>query len=223
MEERLLELKDFCQSFDSTDNRLHLSENDWDKIACLKNALLPARIATKTMQSEQLTAGPTPLFDFYISYLTVCAIISITYIREFYQAWLQCEVDTKKVHSLFTEKLFFSLKNRETSLFCNEAFLTAIYLDPKYRYTLSPEDIGRSRTHLVKTSMKIKPLEPTTSADQIQTEELDEMDLLIQERERERRASTQEDFNINDSCLMNTLIKYEKEPRPRNYADVHAY
>jgi hypothetical protein len=57
MIERLLDLKDFCQKYESTDYKVHLSEEDWELLETIKEVLLPAKIATKRLQLEQLNAG----------------------------------------------------------------------------------------------------------------------------------------------------------------------
>ena len=57
MLERLLELKEFCVNYASTDKQVELSENDWASVQQLKEALEPAKEATKVLQYEQLVAG----------------------------------------------------------------------------------------------------------------------------------------------------------------------
>ena len=50
MLERLLELKEFCVNYASTDKQVELSENDWASVQQLKEALEPAKEATKVLQ-----------------------------------------------------------------------------------------------------------------------------------------------------------------------------
>ena len=66
---------------------------------CVSNtvdALKPAKIATKCLQSDQLTAG------------------------EFYGIWLKCSLDTEKLGSPFARKLAQCLKTHQSMLFDNE-------------------------------------------------------------------------------------------------------
>lgn len=57
MLERLCELRSFCDDMSPTVNELHLSEPEWQAISNVFNVLKPAKITTKCIQSEQLTAG----------------------------------------------------------------------------------------------------------------------------------------------------------------------
>ncbi|CAL8313668.1 unnamed protein product [Arctogadus glacialis] len=53
---RLLELKTFCEDMAPTIPVLHLSDSEWEYVSNTVNALKPAKIATKCLQSDQLTA-----------------------------------------------------------------------------------------------------------------------------------------------------------------------
>lgn len=57
MLERLCELPTFCDYMSATINELHLSESEWRDISSLVCVLKPAKLATKCIQSDQLTAG----------------------------------------------------------------------------------------------------------------------------------------------------------------------
>jgi hypothetical protein len=57
MLERLLELKNFCQSLQSNDSKLLLSDCEWDSISAAVEILRPAKVTTLQLQSDQLTAG----------------------------------------------------------------------------------------------------------------------------------------------------------------------
>lgn len=60
MLEWLLELKSFCEDMSPTIDEVNLSENEWEAISNLVSGLNPAKIVTKSLQSDQLTSG-----DFY--------------------------------------------------------------------------------------------------------------------------------------------------------------
>jgi hypothetical protein len=57
MLERLLELRNFCESMQSNDAKLHLSDPEWLSIDSLVEILRPAKICTVSLQAQQLTAG----------------------------------------------------------------------------------------------------------------------------------------------------------------------
>ena len=86
MLERLFELRSFCEDMSPTIKELHLTESEWEDLSNLVCALKPAKIATKCLQSDQLTAG------------------------DFYGAWLKCVLDTDKIDSPFAKQLVQCLK-----------------------------------------------------------------------------------------------------------------
>ncbi|GLV37478.1 hypothetical protein CBL_10556 [Carabus blaptoides fortunei] len=57
MLQRLLELKGFCDDMSTSIPELHISSNEWVHVDLIVSALEPAKIASKAMQSEKLTAG----------------------------------------------------------------------------------------------------------------------------------------------------------------------
>ena len=57
MLESLLKLKDFFKSYSSTDPKVHLTDDMWERVENVCQVLLPPKIATKEFQDEQLTAG----------------------------------------------------------------------------------------------------------------------------------------------------------------------
>lgn len=113
MLERLLELHHFCEDMSPNIKELHLGESEWETISNLVSALKPAKIATKSLQSDQLTAG------------------------DFYGVWLQCVLCTDRIDNPFAKRLVQCLKSRQTALFDNDAFVVALFLDPRYRLFLS--------------------------------------------------------------------------------------
>lgn len=129
---RLLELKDFCTNMAAANKDLQLSAADWVTITSVVEALKPAKISTKRLQSEQLTMG-----DFYIE-------------------WLKCQIDTKKVNTSFMDSLVRHMKRREDKLFKNEAFLSAIFLDPRVQVLLTAQQKEAAKTHLATTWARIE-------------------------------------------------------------------
>jgi hypothetical protein len=72
MLERLLELKDFCEMNMAEYQNLWLAESDWEAISSILASLTPARVATKTMQLEQLTPGSFPFLMILTLIITNC-------------------------------------------------------------------------------------------------------------------------------------------------------
>jgi hypothetical protein len=111
--------------------------------------------------------------------------------------------------------LLAELKKREISLFENDAFLAAIYMDPRYKTTLSQTDKARARMHVTKTWINIRNLKEKDieiedrEPDAVLSE--DEVDLLIKERENCENADTNGDALASRISLI--LDDYDKWPR----------
>lgn len=87
MLERFLELRNFCEDMSPNIKELHLGENAWEAISSLVRALQSVKISTKSLQSDQLTAG------------------------DFYGIWLQCVLCTDKIDNPFAKRLVQCLKS----------------------------------------------------------------------------------------------------------------
>ena len=108
---RLLQLRNFCDEMCKGvdgDKTLKLSDQQWERIDRLYNGLLPAKITSAVLQTEQLTVG-----DFYV-------------------AWIKCRSEIEKMGSPFTRVLLTRMKLREVNLMDNDAFRAGMYLDPRY-------------------------------------------------------------------------------------------
>ena len=139
--EMLERLKTFCEGMAPTTAVLHLSDSEWEHVSNTLNALKPAKIATKCLQSDQLTG-------------------------EFYGVWLKCSPDTEKVASPFARKVAQCLKARQSTLFDNEAFVAALFLDPRYRLFLTESQTEKSKIHLHRTWEAIQNLGPRNAVKQ---------------------------------------------------------
>ena len=98
----------FCEDNAETFPKLELTEDDWEEINQLIEELMPSKICTKVLQSEQLTLG------------------------DFYAAWLKCKMDTEKIGSTFAMAIVNAMKNREKLLLKSDVFVSAICLDARY-------------------------------------------------------------------------------------------
>ena len=101
MLERLGELKECC---DAKNKDQYLSPQTWIEIGDIVRCLLPARIATKKLQQEQLLIG------------------------DFYRTWSQCILETTRIKTILSEKLVETMKLREKNLFNNDVFLAGMYV-----------------------------------------------------------------------------------------------
>ncbi|CAH0563041.1 unnamed protein product [Brassicogethes aeneus] len=95
----LLKFKDF-------DTQVGLSENNWADIESLVEALQPAKITAKKLQSDQLL------------------------MPDFYCAWLLCIEKTEEIDSTLAKNIVKCMKTRETKLLDNASLLSSVFLDP---------------------------------------------------------------------------------------------
>lgn len=127
MLERLQYLKDFIQNMsvnDKTLKKVALSYYDWQQVETISKALLPAKVCSKKLQTEQLT------------------------MIDFYGAWISCKIQTNALNSNFANKLVQLMTNREKIILNNQVLLAAIFLDPRYNITLNREQSATAIRHL---------------------------------------------------------------------------
>lgn len=140
---------------------------------------------------------------------------------DFLKAWLKCEAAFKKNESEFGPLLLASLQKRETQLMENVTFLSAIYLDPRFRNLLTEQQVSRARIHLTKTWTKLQKMNPPLSNEVNvfdAVEESDEFDEFIKERERSAAVTSSEERAVTCKSITHTefilsLEKYGTEPR----------
>lgn len=145
MMDSLVPLKMFCVN-EVKDVRL--TKSDWTFCETFIEIFKPVRIATKRLQSQQLTLG------------------------DFYKVWLQLTLEIKKLTTT-TEKeskvlateLHKNLMKRESFIFnSNKSLVAALYLDPRFRNILTklrPDDFNlkEPQEHLLALYKKIKNVE----------------------------------------------------------------
>ena len=191
MLERLLELRSFCDDMSTTIPELHLSSNDWNLSKLIVSALKPAKIGTKLFQAEFMTAG------------------------DFLGAWLKLKIDTDKVNTTFSKTLLKYMIVRENLLFESEAILTSIFLDPRYKLTLTEEQILKAKNNLFRTYETIKKLNKIdenleSQVDSNSSEEMDEVELLLKQNDKNAKSQSVSAVNIRaqiDSYWRESRIK----------------
>lgn len=99
-------------------NAIHLEDLDiqpdinWSFIEDFVLAFDPLANCTKQLQSEQYVVG------------------------DFYRDWIHCELQLKDLHSMtpYAELLYTAMMARKEGLIQNDAFVAAIYLDPRFNF-----------------------------------------------------------------------------------------
>ncbi|XP_008178236.1 uncharacterized protein LOC103307747 [Acyrthosiphon pisum] len=116
MIERIQYLKEFIQIMIANDPKLKkisLNNSVWQKVEILVKTLLPAKLCTKKLQSEQLT------------------------LSDFYSTWISCKIETRTLENPFSNKLVKCMEYREQFIMNNKELLAAIFLDPRFKVTLN--------------------------------------------------------------------------------------
>ncbi|XP_036404855.1 uncharacterized protein LOC118791563 isoform X1 [Megalops cyprinoides] len=192
MLERLCELRAFCQDMAPSAPVLHLTEAEWDNVGLLVRSLHPARAMADALLAEQLTAG------------------------DFFGAWLKCKIETDKVGGPFAALLVECLSRRQHALFENEAFLAAVFLDPRYKVLLSDAQTERAKSHLCSAWGMIQALAHDMQG---QGDANDEIEQMLRARERENS-------NGSVKCkmqMMSVLNAYASEARLKREENIFRY
>ena len=109
-----------------------LSDEDWESLEVIVNALKPARITTKVFRKEQLVMS------------------------EFYFHWKRCKLETMKIKFELTKALVQAMEEREKMLFDNDSMIATMYLDPRVNASLSKQQEKRAEDHLQSLFDKIE-------------------------------------------------------------------
>ncbi|XP_060859754.1 uncharacterized protein LOC132936957 [Metopolophium dirhodum] len=135
MIERIQYLKEFIQIMIANDPKLKkisLNNSDWQQVEILAKTLLPAKLCTKKLQSEQLT------------------------LSDFYSTWISCKIETRTLENPFSNKLVKCMEYREQFIMNNKVLLAAIFLDPRFKVTLSEIQYDIAISHLISIWVYLK-------------------------------------------------------------------
>lgn len=137
MLERLQYLKHFIKNMSENDKKLKqisLNNFEWQQIESISKALLPAKLCSKKLQSEQLT------------------------ITDFFGAWISCKIQTEVLNSSFSAKLVQMMVKREKNIMSNPVLLAAIFLDSRFNIILSQEQSDTAIKHLKNVWIYLKQI-----------------------------------------------------------------
>ncbi|KAF0722198.1 zinc finger BED domain-containing protein RICESLEEPER 1-like isoform X1 [Aphis craccivora] len=196
MLERLQYLKNFIQNMsvnDKTLKKVALSYHDWQQVETISKALLPAKVCSKKLQTEQLT------------------------MTDFNGAWIFCKIQTNAMNSDFSNKLVQLMTNREKIILNNQVLLAAIFLDPRYNITLSREQSATAIQHLTNIWICLKKIElnnqvvntlspechQNTSDSLNPTDPIDDLEIYL--RSKANNESTSSDFGSLSNSQTETI------------------
>lgn len=196
MLKRLLDLKEFCDQIADTNTDVYLSDNVWDGIKMICDALEPINDATIIIQRQDLTIG------------------------DFYGAWLKCRSRIELLDSTFSKKLLDNMKTRELKLLKNTVFLTVVFMDPRYAFLLNDQEIAIACSHLKKLDFELKKLRATPSNESnkdiviVDTENeedqepIDDFEKMLQKAELEKKSQQTSSAPANSTNINGLLSDY---------------
>lgn len=175
----------------------------WENVENITASLRPARVALESLWNKRMILG------------------------NFYAAWLKCYVHTSRIDSPLAQALVKSMKEREQGFCHTNTFCAALYMDPRDRVVLTPEQKSRAIEHLRKTWNRISGLpqkQEGSGGVQVSAEAAspvepqDDLEAFLCEKEAE--AGVNHDFS-ND--LHTVLEMLGKEPRVQKSTNVLAH
>ncbi|CAH2087433.1 unnamed protein product [Euphydryas editha] len=128
------------------------------------------------LQSEQLTVG-----DCYLS-------------------WLTCKLETSDINTIFARELISNIEDRQSVLF-NEAFISAMFFDPRINSTLTIDQQQSAKNQIISLYVRLLQLNDINKINEKDT--TSETD-LPEEFEKENRFSV---HNKLQNFLINTYIE----------------
>jgi len=193
-----------------------LTDEEWNRLDEVVEALRPAREATRAVQAEQLLPG------------------------DFYAEWFRCKLRTQKVDSDLARAIVENLTAREKgkvnkkgeervpSLFEYPGFLAGMLLDPRYFSILEGNQIKEAKEYLTKVwaRLQAKKLSPETSPSMHLDQDLhafdredsdSELEEFLKGKREELSEVSTPDLTI--SLLIDTYLKTTK-PMPRKSKNV---
>lgn len=131
-------IRQFCENFAAANKYFKVAESTWRRIYEVVNTLVPAELAKKKLQSEQMTLG------------------------DLYGTWMKCKLELKAMNTALAKKLYANMCKREVKLLANNALKCAIYLDPKYHVTLSATEKSEAVDMLTNLYYRMQNLQKGT-------------------------------------------------------------
>lgn len=124
MIERLLELKEFFFEQKAIFPELNEVDADWDFLVEFTVAFQPVRNILLKLQCDQ------------------------TVYSNFYKYWLELKFELQKISSSLSELLNTWIEEKEKIILNNPVLVSAIYLDPRFKFLLNPAQNELARIHL---------------------------------------------------------------------------
>lgn len=132
----MLELRTFIDEMGTRDARFEITDNTWKEIEVLERVLLEPYKVTMIVQDENCSLG------------------------DFYGAWLQAKRNLQKFDHEMAHLLLNKMINRETGILRNKLMLSAVFLDPRYKFLLTEEEKSIAICHLCQLYLRIQGMKP---------------------------------------------------------------
>lgn len=135
MIERILELKPFCDEQNVTDKDLFISEDLATFMIDFVQTFRPLKNITINLQKTELC------------------------FTDFYKEWLCLKLHLNKLNNEISKKILEIVNTREKTLLESPVLLSALYLDPRFKFLLKPNQITMAQNHLKMLADNITAME----------------------------------------------------------------
>ena len=99
-------------------------EGFFERTSILISALKPVEILNRRLQSEVLL------------------------LSDFFSQWIKTKLELERSTNTFTNSLLSAMKNREAKLFDNDVLLAGVFLDPRFKSLLTPEQKTQAEAYV---------------------------------------------------------------------------
>ncbi|XP_042215908.1 uncharacterized protein LOC121862043 [Homarus americanus] len=206
MLECVVKSKPFLLQIGLAKELFRLSEKDWAYIDNLLCSLKPLHSTTIALQLSKLTAG------------------------EFLCEWLKCKIKLRQLAIVDSERstsvsaaFLQAMEEREVNILSNPAFLSAIYMDPRYQCLLKEPQKVVAKAHLTALwrRLSIMNMNSDISCESEKNEEDPPSDdslieQLLCESDSTTRASTA--TNVHEASVM--IKSFDSTPRVERKEDI---
>lgn len=172
----------FLQQLGLANESLFLGEEEWAFIDDLIVSLKPLHETTVSIQLRDLAAG------------------------EFLCEWLKCKVKLSKAGNGTSAALLQAMEEREVNILNNSAFLSAVYMDPRFQCLMSEPQKQIAKAHLTTLWKRLLSMSAHLKDSQCEKENLvprtkNTRLIGVNSLEAEAAAAVESDESIIDSLL----------------------
>lgn len=168
---------------------LHISQEKWNEIRTLKEVLYEPYRLTLIVQGDNCT------------------------LSDFYGSWIQAKRKLEQIRHEMAECLVKTMKEREAHLFNHNVMLSAVYLDPRYKFLLNDDERTRAVKHLCELYLRIQKIKPIVVEEIETNEENDDFAIFLTNASKNSTTLNQlNSVNPTDSQMLAKIKEFVQFP-----------